>query len=530
MNVITDRYGKPSLNRKLRDLGRIGAVIALVLFAAGAFAQERFDLVIKNGRVMDPETGFDGVANVGIRGGEIVSITTQALSGALEIDASGHVVSPGFIDFHVHGQDPFSIKVGLRDGVTSPLELEAGAYPVEAYYAGRAGKSQANYGASVGHMVVRLTKLDKLDLPGGLPLYADAVNRAAQDGSKWSTERTNPGSEERRAIMDGVEEGLKQGGLGIGFPVGYYTSVSSNEVFEVAELASKYNSFILTHVRYLSQIPPSGFLGIQEFLSAAQVHEVPLIVQHLPTNCLGLSQQCLDMLNTAREKGVKVAAEFYPWEKGSSIIGADYLAPGFQERIGMDYSDITMVATGETLDEESYKKYRAEQPGAAMIMHHIKKPDMLAAFNDPFAFVGSDAFPYIDKSGKPLAWDAAYEEGLGHPRGAGTHAKLLRMARENDSVSLMEAVAKLSFYQADFIDEMVPDMRVRGRMQEGMIADITIFDPATVTENSDYPAGKGALPSTGIPYVIVNGTVVVEDSKVLKDVYPGQPIRNPIID
>ena len=155
---------------------------------------------------------------------------------------------------------------------------------------------------------------------------------------------------------------------------------------------------------------------------------------------------------------------------------------------------------------------------------------MMAAVTDPFTFVGSDAFPYIDEEGNVLPWDAPYEDGRGHPRGAGCSGKLLRMVRETGAISLMEAVAKLSFLQASFIEDMVPDMRVRGRIQPGMVADITIFDPATVTDNSDYPIGKNALPTTGIPYVLVNGTIVVEDSKVLEGVYPGQPIRNPILD
>ncbi len=244
---------------------------------------------------------------------------------------------------------------------------------------------------------------------------------------------------------------------------------------------------------------------------------------------MGITGDCLSLINTARRRGMKIAAEFYPYEQGSSIIGADYLKPGFQETTGMDYSDITMVQGNETLTKETYEKYRKETPGAAMIMHHVKNVDMMKAVADPHSFVGSDAFPYIDDKGKPLSWDAPYEEGRGHPRGAGTSAKLLRLARETNAITLMEAVAKLSYYQAKFIEDMVPQMRVRGRIQPGMVADITIFDPATVTDNSDYPVGKGALPSTGIPYVIVNGTIVVEDSKVLKDVYPGQPIRNAIL-
>jgi cytosine/adenosine deaminase-related metal-dependent hydrolase len=519
----------PSMPYKASSIFAAILLSASLLLATGTLAQD-YDLVISNGRVMDPETKLDAVRNVGIRNGRIEVVTDVQLSGKETIDAKGHVVAPGFIDYHWHGQDPFSIKVGLRSGVTTPLELEVGAYPVEAYYAAFEGKAQANYGVSAGMLPARVTVLDKVDNSvAGLVLYSDSVNRAAKDGAKWSTRRTASGSKERAAIVAAVEEGMRQGALGIGFPIGYATAVSSSEITEVAGLAKRYNSFILTHVRYLSQVPPSGYLGIGELLAAARVNGVPLIVQHIPSNCMGITGDCLSLINTARRRGMKIAAEFYPYERGSSIIGADYLKPGFQETTGMDYSDLTMVQGNETLTKETYEKYRKETPGAAMIMHHVKNADMMKAVLDPHSFVGSDAFPYINDKGKPLPWDAPYEKGRGHPRGAGTSAKLLRMARETDAITLMEAVAKLSYYQAKFIEDMVPQMRVRGRIQPGMVADITIFDPSTVTDNSDYPVGKGALPSTGIPYVIVNGTIVVKDSKVRKDVYPGQPIRNAIL-
>lgn len=155
---------------------------------------------------------------------------------------------------------------------------------------------------------------------------------------------------------------------------------------------------------------------------------------------------------------------------------------------------------------------------------------MLAAFTREGVFVGSDAMPLTNDDGQIPSWDAPYGEGKGHPRGAGTHAKVLRMVREKNVVPLMEAIAKLSYLQANFLEDMVPDMKRRGRMQAGSIADITIFDPATVMDNSGGDKGKNSVPSTGIPYVIVNGTVVVKDSKVLKGVFPGQPIRNPVLD
>jgi len=504
----------------------VGVMAAWIGFLPGWVQAEDYDLVILNGRVMDPESNLDAVRNVGIKGGKIAKVTKRKISGKQTIDAIGHVVAPGFIDLHVHGQDPYAVKLMLRDGVTTPLEIEAGAFPVSDYYNERKGKSQANYGASVGHVWARLEAMDGVD-PHGLGLYSGAINATAKDGSKWSTQRSKP--EQMKAILANVEQGLREGGVGLSFPIGYYTAVGSPEVNKVAGLAKRYNTFITSHVRYLAQIPPSGYLGLEEVLSVATANDVPLIMHHVPSNCLNLTPDCLDLIDQAKKAGHKVAGELYPYTVGSSIIGADYLGPGFQERTGMDYKDITYVKTGETMTKELLAKYRKEDPGGMMLMHHIKKEDMLMAFKREGVFFGSDGVPFSDDKGGIPAWDAPYGAGKGHPRGAGTHARALRIVREQNAIPLMEAIAKLSYLQAKFLEDMVPDMKLRGRLKPGTVADVTIFDPATVTDNATFEQGKNSLPSTGIPYVIVNGTVVVKDSKVLKDVYPGQPIRNAVL-
>jgi len=499
-------------------------VVFCSILIMGPVQAQDYDLVILDGRVMDPESNLDAVRNVGIKGGKISKITKDKISGKETIDAKGHVVAPGFIDLHVHGQDPFAVKLMLRDGVTSPLEIEAGAFPVSDYYNERKGKSQANYGASVGHVWARLEAMDGVD-PQGLGLYSGAINATAKDGSKWSRELSTP--KDMKKILANVEQGLREGGIGLSFPIGYYTAVGSPEVNKVAGLAKRYNTFITSHVRYLAQIPPSGYLGLEEVLSVATANNVPLIMHHVPSNCLSLTSECLDLIDQAKKAGHKVAGELYPYTFGSSIIGADYLGPGFQERTGMDYKDITYVKTGETMTKELLAKYRKEDPGGMMIMNHIKKEDMLAAFRRDGVFFGSDGVPFSDDKGAIPSWDAPYGVPMGHPRGAGTHAKVLKMVRENKDISLMDAIAKLTYLQAKFLEDMVPDMKLRGRLKSGAIADVTIFDPATVTDNAVFEEGKFSLPSTGIPYVIVNGTVVVKDSKVLK-VYPGQPIRNAV--
>ena len=129
----------------------------------------------------------------------------------------------------------------------------------------------------------------------------------------------------------------------------------------------------------------------------------------------------------------------------------------------------------------------------------------------------------------PPGWDTAYEDIPNtHPRLSGTGDTCLRLAREHD-IPLMKVLAAASYNAAKYLgDTGLEAMKKRGRLQEGMIADITILDPETVTDNATY--AKGTLPTTGIPYVIVNGTIVVKDSVVRKDVYPGQPIRFPVED
>ncbi|MFK7878121.1 hypothetical protein [Roseobacter sp.] len=138
--------------------------------------------------------------------------------------------------------------------------------------------------------------------------------------------------------------------------------------------------------------------------------------------------------------------------------------------------------------------------------------------------------PGLNEKGERLKWDSPIEDYAGHPRSAGSHAILLRLAREND-VPLMFTLSQLSYWVAKNLgDAGVKAMDVRGRMQEGTIADITNFEPENVTENANCSKGKNGLASTGIPYVLVHGTIVVSDSKVLKDVNPGQPIRFPVVE
>ncbi len=511
----------------------VAVLVGAVVLGTACARQDDYDLVILNGRVMDPETNFDAVRNVGVKDGKIVTITEDAIAGNESIDATDHVVAPGFIDPHVHGIElsGFTSKVMLRDGVATQLELEVGVWPVDIFYAQREGKWQANYGTTVGHLPIRVQVLDGVD-PNGGNAFADKsiAPQIRKSGGKYESEYE--GRDQQDRIIELVETGLKQGALGIGFPIGYELGgTSSYEGFRLTELSGKYDRFIALHGRFSSQHPPtSGLLGTQEVLASVAVNGGGLWVHHYHAQGLAVTPQMTELIEASRAKGIRITGAIYPYNYGSTIAAAPYLVPSnYGPDMGRTYKDIIEVPAMKPLTKARYEDLMKNDRGHTVLFYHCTEETLAEVAVHPGVAIESDAMPYLGEDGNTLPWDAPYESARGHPRAAGAHAKTLRMVREKKwDMPLMLALDKMSLMVARFLEENgVEPMKSKGRLQEGMDADIVVFDPETVTDNSTM--ANGALPSTGIPYVIVNGTVVVKDSKVLKGVNPGQPIRLPVM-
>ncbi len=497
--------------------------VALLLVAGNnAVAQGTYDLVINGARVVDPETGLDQVRNIGITGDEIAIVTPDAITGTAAIDAAGLIAAPGFIDVHAHGQDPYSEKVSIFDGRTTQMDLEAGALPVAAYYDAKAGISLSNFGASVGHASARLLLMDRIESEGS-PMMTHALAKAGKTGNQWSIRRAT--DEQLDEIDNLVRQGIDEGGLGIGVMVGYYPNAHSKGIGQIARIAAEKGSFLTTHPRYLSRIAPSGVLGQQEFIALALAHNVPLLLHHVPTNALSDTRMALDMIDAANANGATILGEAFPYVRGSTFMGTEILSPGWQERTGMDYSDLMWVETGETLTEESFNQLRAERPEGFFVMEHIRAEDMLAAVLHPGIIIASDGMPLVDSAGRSLPFDAPFGAGLGHPRSAGTFGTYLRIAIDDGSLTMPQIIAKTGYLQATFLEPFVASMARRGRLQAGAFADITIFDPASVRGVAGFEAGTNSLPSEGFVHVIVNGQQVIRDGVLVDGVFPGAAVR-----
>lgn len=470
-------------------------------------AQDGYDVVLEGGRVIDPETGFDAVRNVGIRGDRIVEISTDALSGTEVVDVGGLVVAPGFIDLHAHGQTNAANEYQAHDGVTTALELELGVPFVGAWLDSRRGNALINFGVTVSHASARWMAMTRYaDEARVARAAADDVGRlgtplevasVAFDKARGSASMT---SAEMDSMAEILSAGLGQGALGIGVPVGYYPGATREEIFRVYELAAKRDVPVYTHVR-APEIP-----AIQEAIANGGATGASVHIVHINSMALGRVGVALAMIDSAQKQGLDITTELYPYTAGSTLIESTLFDEGWQDVFGIDYGDLQWVATGERLTEETFRKYRAT--GGTLILHVMKEEWIETGLRAPFTLIGSDGMPYA-----PLA----------HPRSAGTFSRVLgRYVRERGTLSLMDALRKMTIMPAERAESAAPSMRLKGRLQVGCDADITVFDPARVIDTATF--GQELTFAEGIPHVLVNGTFVVREGKTVPGVHPGRAV------
>jgi hypothetical protein len=360
---------------------------------------------------------------------------------------------------------------------------------------------------------------------------SDGRGFAAEDGvSGWSVTRSS--LEQINTITSLLDDGLREGALGVGSSVGYMTrGVSSYEMFEAQRAAARYGRLTGVHSRFhgRASAPTEAPMGFDEVFTNAFLLDAPLLYSH--NNDYGW-WEIEEKLQLARAKGLNMWSEYYPYDAASTAIGSEQLAPAsLEEALGYKYEDVLYDPIEDKfLTKQEYLDIAAREPGRIVVIFVPPRKQWLPMWlRVPHMTVAGDGMMGIGAQGNRLTWDDDHGKYAGHPRTAGSHAKVLRLGREN-GISLMHSLSQLSYWSALHLgDAGIEAMQKRGRMQEGMVADITVFNPETVTDNADYKSGKNGSPSTGLPYVIVNGHIVVDDNKVQK-VMAGQPVRYPVED
>ena len=481
-------------------------------------AQSRYDIVISNGRIIDPETGLDAVLNIGINGQSIVAISESPLHGETEVKADGLVVSPGFIDLHAHGQSARANEFQVMDGVTTALELESGVPDLPTFLAIREGNAVINFGASIAHGSLRTWAMPEYEhaFDSNAPESAwfrqpiavpDAASDEMDDAMKEALSATiSPGRYTKLEpknypiMLERMQQGLKDGAIGIGMVHQYYPGASRDEIFRVFQFAKQHDTTIFTHVR------ESGVSGMQEVIANAIGTGASLHIVHINSSSLYDYQTNLDLILGATKHGADVTTEAYPYTAAATGIESPIFDEGWQDLLGISYEDIQWQASGERLTKKTFNQYRKQ--GGTVIIHLMKEEWLRTQLADPHVMVASDGMPY--------AFGA-------HPRSAGTFSRFIgRYVRDQKLMSLMDGLSKVTLMPAQRLESIAPQMKRKGRIQKGSDADITIFNYEKIIDTANF---KGELTySKGIQYVLVNGKFVVWDGKLVHGVRPGQAI------
>jgi N-acyl-D-aspartate/D-glutamate deacylase len=469
-----------------RTLAGAALLFAMALGSPALRGAQNFDLVVTSGRVVDPESGLDGVRDIGIVGRTISAISRDRLSGTKTIDATGLVVAPGFIDLHAHSQIPETYRYRSLDGVTTALELEVGTGDIAKWYAERQAGALINYGVSIGHIQVRMAALHD---PGAFLPTGDAAHRAASPA-------------EIEDIQRRIERGLEEGAVSIGAGFPYTPAATREELLEVFRIAARRHVPVHVHIR-------PGVTGLQEALALAAQTKAPLHVVHINSSGTAATREMLQMIADARRRGLDVTTEAYPYTAGMTEIQSanlDSYQNGPDERLAL----LEWPRTGERLNRDSFEKYR--RTGGPVILHSNTEDMVAAAIASPLTMIASDAY---------------WENGTGHPRTTGTYSKVLgRYVRDAGSLTLIDALRKMTLMPAQRLEARVPAMKDKGRLRVGADADITIFAAARIIDRSTYR--EPTIPPAGIVHVIVNGVPIVSNGQPVDGLTPGRAVRAPI--
>ncbi|MEZ5340079.1 MAG: amidohydrolase family protein [Acidimicrobiales bacterium] len=408
-----------------------------------------FDLVIANGRVIDPESGFDAIANVGINGSVITAVSKQALAGTETIDATGRVVSPGFIDVLSSDPNGFGDWFKIGDGVTTNLCMHGINNYANAFFNNLEGKTPCHYGGAFHQHFMR------------------------GEDEFLSVQPTEALSPNQIASFQGLAlRNIGDGFAGICFSPEYSPGTSTDELLGLVAVAQQVGHSCWFHVRFSDPDEPgTSFEAIQEVLDLARVAKVPVHIEHITsTGGTFVMKETLELLEAARAEGIDVTACVYPYDYWGTTLASERFVAGWQDRYRITFEDLQIAGTETRLTEATFAEAQSQN---LLVAAHgsIPEDELIMCLQTPWIMIGSDGIIEATLNN--------------HPRGAGTFSRVLgHYVRDRQVLSLHDAVAKMTILPAWRVETMIPAMRRKGRLQAGADADVVVFDPATIADTA----------------------------------------------
>jgi len=460
------------------------------------------DYIIKNAEIYDPEEGKYAYKDIGIKNGKIEKIDSNISLAKQIIDAKGLSLVPGFIDLHIH-EDPIGIDSSnrffteecmLRMGVTTVVGGNCGFSPSKIgdyfKYLGKHG-SPTNTLLYSGYSVIRSMLGNKIN---------DNVSSYRLGDVYKSLEIY-----EIDKLKPIIRKHMDEGALGLSFGLEYTPGIDAEEIIRVVEVLSDYNnSLVASHYRYDAN---RSLESIDESIFIAEKTRIPFQFSHIGScSAFGYMEESLNKLNIARNKGIDISMDCYPYDAFSTLIGSAVFDEGCFERWGVDYNVVLPTEgkyKGQYCTKEMFNYLRKNEPNTRVVCFVMNELEVNMAYKHPEVMVASD--------GK-------IKNGQGHPRGAGTFPRVLgKLVRKDKILSFEEAIKKMTLMPANRLG-----FKTKGRIKEGCDADITIINKDTIIDNADYM--EPSLPPFGLEYVFINGKLALEKGEIV-NLNAGKAIR-----
>ena len=453
----------------------------------------KYDYVIKNGTIIDPKTELRTIANVGIKGGRIAIVTRAEINGDAEVDATGKIVCPGFVDPHSHADgQQFSGQVMASMGVTTIIigSCGVGPYPTQDF-------------------------LKKLYKEEGYPLNCGALvpeSWILRDNAGIESPYHEATEQQIAQIADWVEQDLLAGAMGVSLGLEYAPKTSWAEMVAVAKVAAKYDKVVPIHSRAGGW---NSLAATREIIRLQEETGARVLISHHVYQCgQGMLAESLPIIEKAIRQGYRIAVDSGAYCDFACPIGSEVFCEGWQEIYDCDYHAIlagTGKYAGQRLTEETFNELVRTDPDASVTAFVGKPYEVALTLKQPYVMFSTDGgFPNL-------------APGVGHPQSAGTYPKILaELVRDQDVLSLMEFVKKATLMPAEFFG-----LKNKGWLGEGADADLVVFDLKRIKVNADFPGlGDPMAAPDGIEYVFVNGTPVIKEGNLVSDARPGRAISS----